>query len=67
MTLVEDAKRAWRWVSMQCMAAGSALLASWDLIPDDLKAKFSESHVRWVAIALLVMGMVGRLVKQGEK
>jgi len=62
--LVDDFKQAWRWISVQSMALGLAIQGAWEVLPPDLKAGFSEKHVRWTAMVLLVIGIVGRLVKQ---
>jgi hypothetical protein len=64
MKLVDDARKAWRWISVQSMALGLAIQGAWEMVPDDLKAGFSDKHVRWVAMTLLVVGIAGRLVKQ---
>lgn len=67
MKLVDDAGKAWRWISVQAMALGLAVQGAWEVIPPELKAGFSEKHVRWTAMALLVIGIAGRLVKQGKE
>jgi hypothetical protein len=62
--LVENIKDAWRWISVQAMALGLAIQGAWEFLPSDLKAGLSDKHVRWAAMVLLVIGIVGRLVKQ---
>jgi len=64
MQLVHNVRDAWRWISVQSMALGLAIQGAWEMIPADLKAGFSDKHVRWTAMVLLVIGIVGRLVKQ---
>jgi hypothetical protein len=64
MKLVDDVRSAWKWISVQSMALGLAIQGAWEVIPSDLKAGFSEKHVRWTAMVLLVIGIIGRLVKQ---
>lgn len=64
MKLVEDARKAYRWFSVQAMVLSGALLAMWEILPADLKAGLSEGQVRWTAIVLLGLGVAGRLVKQ---
>ena len=64
MKLVDDVRKAWRWFSVQSMALGLALQGAWEVIPADMKAGFSDKHVRWAAMTLLVLGLVGRLVRQ---
>lgn len=65
MRLVEDAGKAWKWFSVHAMVWSGALLAAWEMLPADLKAGLTEGQVRWTAIALLGLGVAGRLVKQG--
>jgi hypothetical protein len=62
--LVDDARRAWRWISVQAMAAAVAVQATWATLPDDMKAGIPPQLVQWLTLALLVLGIVGRLVKQ---
>jgi len=64
MALVPDARRAWRWFSMQAMGWAVALQGAWVFIPDDLKARAGEDLAAWVTGVLLVLGMIGRLVDQ---
>jgi hypothetical protein len=67
---VDDAKQAWRWFSMWAMGLSSAFLATWALIPPDLQAYITGSvPPRYITLAVagvLVLGMLGRVVKQGE-
>ncbi|MCV2870620.1 hypothetical protein OEW28_18565 [Defluviimonas sp. WL0002] len=65
MRLVDDAGRAWRWFSMQSMAAASALQITWLNLPPDLKAEMPPSLVPWLTVAILIAGGLGRMVKQG--
>lgn len=65
MKLVDDWKRMHKWVSVQCMAVSSSLLAIWPSIPEDLKGKLPEHLVMYVSVALLVLGILGRVIDQG--
>ena len=67
MTLVDDAKQAWRWVSMWCMTAAGAIQASWLFIPEDMKASIPPNIVQAATLALLALGVAGRLVRQTPK
>lgn len=51
---------------MQAMAAALALQGAWSQAPDDLKASVPHEWVSYATVALLVVGMVGRLVKQDK-
>jgi hypothetical protein len=66
MKLVDNWKRMHRAFSVQAMAAAAAIQGAWPTIPDDLKAALPHGIVHWVSIALLVAGIVGRLVDQGS-
>ena len=67
MTLVEDAKKAWRWISVQAMVAAGAIQGAWMFIPDDMKDSLPKGLVSGATIVLLALGVAGRLVKQGKK
>lgn len=62
--LVENWKSAWKWISMNCMAAALAVLGAWGALPESMQATISPEMLKWIAMGLLVAGMVGRLVKQ---
>jgi hypothetical protein len=64
MKLVDDWRKAWKWVSMWAMSFGLAVQGAWEFMPADLRTGLSDTHVRWVAMTLLVVGIAGRLVKQ---
>jgi len=66
MRLVPNARKAWRWISMQAMGVAVALQGAWVFIPDDLKSRVGDDTAAWVTGALLALGMIGRLVKQGD-
>lgn len=64
LKLVPEWRKAWRWVSMQAMALATAALATWSLMPDDLKSALPSWLVPGFAAGVLIFGMAGRLVKQ---
>lgn len=64
MKLVNDWRRSWRMFSVQAMLVASAIQGAWEFIPDDLKAQLPQGVVHWLTIALLVFGVVGRLIEQ---
>lgn len=66
MQLVPNWKRLHRAFSVQAMALAAAIQGAWPTIPDDLKAVLPHGIVHWVSVALLVAGIVGRLVDQGS-
>ena len=66
MKLIEGWKRAYRMFSVQAMVFAGALLATWTALPEDLKATFPGWVDNAAAIAILAMGVIGRLVDQSK-
>lgn len=62
MKFVENAKQGWKWFSVQCMAASTALQAAWLTFPEDLKTAWP--FIPKAAAAILLAGIVLRFVKQ---
>ena len=65
--LVDDWKKAWRWFSMNCMVVAAAIQGAWVYVPDDMREAVPHHIVEGITITLLVLGVLGRLVKQGNK
>ena len=66
MKLIPEWKKAWRMLSIQAMTIATALQGAWLGVPDDMKAGISPNIVNGACMALLVLGIVGRLVKQDK-
>ena len=64
MRLVDNARDAWRWFSVQAMALTVAIEGAWLAVPADLKNRVPETWVDAVTMGLLVLGIFGRVVKQ---
>ncbi len=67
MTLIPNWRKAWRMISVQAMAAGAAVQAAWAALGDDMKSALGPDALKYVAyltIALLLIGMGGRVIKQ---
>lgn len=64
MRLIPNWRKAWRMFSVQAQAAAVALLGTWQALPDDLRARVPEGVALGVVGALLVLGIVGRLIDQ---
>lgn len=64
MKLIPDWKQAPRWFSTQAMAFAGILQAAWFGIPDDLKASVPQEWVAGLTAALMVLGILGRIVDQ---
>jgi hypothetical protein len=65
MKLVPDAKNAWKWVSMWCMAASTIAPSVWLAIPVEMREAIPVTWLAFIAIGLGVAGMIGRLWNQG--
>lgn len=64
--LIPNWRQAPRMLSMQAMSATVALIGAWQALPDEMRTQIPQRWVMWGAIALLVLGMVGRLWHQPE-
>ena len=64
--LVDGARKAWRWWSVQAMALAVAIQAGWQAMPEDLAARLPDGWVTGLSIVVLVLGIIGRLVDQGD-
>ena len=66
MRLVPDWHKAWRWFSVQLIAATAALQAAWMAFPDALRSYLPDSVMHVIALALLAAAVLGRLVDQKQ-
>ena len=66
MRIVKNARRCWRWFSMQAMVIAGALQGGWQMLPDDLKSNVPDGLAAVLTMVILVAGIVGRLVDQGD-
>lgn len=64
--LIEDWRKAWRFLSVQAMGLNAAFLASWTVIPDDFKMNLPKWFMPVVVVSLLLTGIIGRIVKQNS-
>ena len=67
MKLVSDWRRVWRYYSTQAMAVAATVQLTWAQLPDDMRASVPPHLVSYATGALLVLGVIGRLVDQGGK
>lgn len=67
MKLVDNAGKAWTWFSVQAMALAGALQGAWLAMPPDLQARVPAEWVDALTMAILALGIVGRVVKQDAK
>jgi hypothetical protein len=62
--LVANWRKAWRWFSVQAMVLAAAIQGAWLAMPPDLRAAVPENLVMYGTIAVVVLGIVGRLIPQ---
>jgi len=62
--LVDNWRKAWRWFSVQAMVLAAAIQGAWLAMPPDLRAGVPENLVMYGTIAVVVLGIVGRLIPQ---
>jgi hypothetical protein len=67
MKLIDEWKQAWRMFSVQAMAAGVALQGAYVAMPDTFQQLIPHEWMHYISIALLVLGLFGRLVQQSPK
>ena len=51
---------------MNCMVLCAAIQGAWVYIPDDMRSSIPHHLVSGVTIALLIFGVIGRVIKQKE-
>lgn len=64
--LIDEWKNAWKMVSMWCMGLPAAFIGVWELLPPEFQATVPPAVLTKVTAVMLVIGMAGRLVKQGS-
>ena len=67
MRLVPDWKRAHRWASVQISGAGAAVIATYMLLPDAMRATFTPSELHILTLLAFVLIIGGRLIDQDHK
>lgn len=66
MKLIPQWKRCLRMFSVQAMILAGAVQGAWASLPDEMKATVSDDWLRYGTIALMVLGVIGRLVAQSS-
>lgn len=67
MKLVTDWKHAWKWASVNFMAVAAALQGAWLYIPDDMRDSIPKHLVGFTTMALLALGIAGRITQSSKK
>lgn len=63
--LVRNWRQSWRWFSVNCMTLAAAIQGGWVALPEDMKAGIPAPWVSMASVAVLVLGIIGRLIDQG--
>ena len=64
MTLISNWRKCLRMFSVQAMLVAGAIQGAWVFIPPEMQATIPDGWVRVLTIALLALGVIGRLVNQ---
>ncbi len=64
MRLVEDWKQAWRWFSVQALAAVALLPVVWPTLPKEVTDWVPAEWRPYIIVALAIGGIAGRLIDQ---
>lgn len=64
---VSDWRQCWRWLSVQFPALNLAFLGTWTALPPKFQEVLPMQWVLGIAAALIVVGVLGRLLDQGAK
>lgn len=63
-SLVDEWRDFYKWISVNCMVLAAAIQGAWMYVPEDLRAKLPEGLISGLTVALLILGVAGRLVKK---
>ena len=69
MKFIDNARATWRHYSTIALTAASGVQAAWISIPNEIKENLPEivAHsVSWISLAIVVLGLFGKFVKQPE-
>ena len=63
-SLIPNWREGWRMLSVQIPALNTALIATWSAIPSKFQDAFPLPWLLGTVVFLLVLGVVGRMIKQ---
>lgn len=66
MKLIDEWKQAYKWISVRCMGLAISIQGAWAAISDDMKTHIPSWLVTTLTIGILILGVGGRLIKQGK-
>lgn len=64
MKLIDNAKQWYKMFSLQANALNVSFLATWSLLPAKFQDVLPVPAVIGIAVSLLILGTLGRLIKQ---
>ena len=64
MKLIPEWRRCARMFSVQAMVLAGAIQGAWVVLPTEMQATVPDEWLRVITLALMVLGVVGRLVVQ---
>jgi hypothetical protein len=60
-------RMSWRWFSVQAMALAGAVQIAFQALPAEMKSSIPDSVISKITLTILFLGIVGRMIDQGEK
>lgn len=63
---VDDYHLWWKFISIRCMILAAVVQEAWSYIPDDLRQSLPNGLAAHITEGLLILGVCGRLLKQGD-
>lgn len=66
LQLIDECKHWWKMFSVQMMGLSIAIQGAWGAFGDDLKTYIPHFVASGISMALLLLGIGGRLVKQNS-
>lgn len=67
MTLIDEWKTCWKYLSVQANAIGVAISTGYAAMYDQLKEAFPPAYMAGLTGAVFLLGIVGRVVSQTKK
>ena len=67
MMLIDNWRSSLKWFSVQAMIAVGAIQTTWLNLPEEMKQAVPDQYINYITIALIIFGVFGRVVSQGEK